>query len=256
MFSRLFFTFSSLFARQYVVFAHCRARQERRLRLYRSAGAGDFACTARQKRATLPVPLGRSGLACRARQERATSPVPLGRSGLACRARQERATSPVPLGRSGGFACTARQERAGFSRVCNQPFSATSLRESDFGGVEPPKSRGTLPKILSRGIFGSVPLRLVPIACLAKGAGFFAGFARLTAPPQSKADFFLTNSRDFGGIEPPKSLGENSCFPLKPFSALWRIAALRAESAASPRVPPAAQTLFLKKKGPRPPKRL
>ena len=167
--------------------------------LSRSAGAGDFACTARQERATSPVPLGRSG-----------------------RLRLYRSAGV------GDFACTARQEWAGFSRVCNQPFSATSLRESDFGGIEPPKSRGTLPKILSRGIFGSVPLQLRSFDCSAA----------------VKGGFLLNLQSRFRWLKPTQTLGENSCFPLKPFSALWRIAALRAESAASPRVAPAGLRTF------------
>ena len=69
---------------------------------------------------------------------------------------------------------------AGFRRLCNQPFSATSLRGSDFGGVEPPKSRGTLPKILSPGIFGSVPLRVCSFDCsnAVKGKFLLAQLAR------------------------------------------------------------------------------
>ena len=52
--------------------------------------------------------------------------------------------------------------------------------EGDFGGVEPPKSRGTLPKILSRGIFGSVPLRVCSFDCsnAVKGKFLLAQLAR------------------------------------------------------------------------------
>ena len=91
-----------------------------------------------------------------------------------------------------------------------------------FWGRRTPKIAGTLPKILRRGIFGSVPLRVVPYACFAKGRGFDELY-RLTAGPQSKESSRFAELIDFVGIEPPKSLGENSCFPLKPFSACYRV---------------------------------
>ena len=102
---------------------------------------------------------------------------------------------------------------ADFRRVCNQPFSATSLRGAILAASNR-QNRGERFRKFFRGEFSEA---------------FPSEFARLTAPQQSKENFFSPNSRDFGGVEPPKSLGENSCFPLKPFSALWRIAALRAE---------------------------
>ena len=96
----------------------------------------------------------------------------------------------------------------------------------DFGGVEPPKSRNRTRKSFSGGFSGAVP--------------FNSSVYRLTAPPQSKAGLaicaflsvfgfdyrgefavtrafrcanrggLLRSQGDFGGVEPPKTLGENS----------------------------------------------
>ncbi len=134
---------------------------------------------------------------------------------FACLARQEACLSrsagaaglPVSLGRGGGLACLARQGR----RACAEFAITLSPRlpcRRAILGASNPQNRGERFRKFFRGEFSEA---------------FPSNFARLTAPPQSKADFFLTNSRDFGGVEPPKSLGENSCFPLKPFSACYRV---------------------------------
>ena len=85
------------------------------------------------------------------------------------------------------------------------------------------QNRGERFRKFFRGEFSEAfPSELYQLLALRKRRAF-AEFARLTAPTQSKAGFFSPNSRDFGGVEPPKSLGENSCFPLKPFSAFLRV---------------------------------
>ena len=104
------------------------------------------------------------------------------------------------------------------------PFdcSAIALRGAILGASNP-QNRVNAPENPQAGDFRERSQPSFTNCLICDMPCFYLRAFRLTAPPQSKEGSQFAELVDFVGIEPPKSLGENSCFPLKPFSACYRV---------------------------------
>ena len=114
------------------------------------------------------------------------------------------------------------EENRQYPRVYVREQTGLLRSQGDFGGVEPPKSRERSRKSSGGGFSGAFPSEFYRMLAWRIGQGFrrLCSFDCSTAV---KGEFLLNLQRRFRWLKPTQTLGENSCFPLKPFSACYRV---------------------------------